>query len=212
MNMEPARPEEVAVRVLAGGRIPLFVTPSSIFCRRNGQQSAGSRLYFSFSFQVRRCHMHIIRFSFCILLSLAAADFGALNEQVKSDYEAGRFGSSYKVARELTAIIAMMRAETIRAAVPEAPEGYEKMPVKKDDDVCQNRMLAAMAAGIGTVVEQVYKGADGRITATVTADSPVIAMFNTMFGNPALLGKNQELVKYGDTMAVFETNGERRTL
>jgi len=37
-------------------------------------------------------------------------------------------------------------------------------------------------------------------------------MFNTMFGNPALLGKNQELIKYGDIMAVLETKGERQTL
>ncbi len=172
--------------------------------------------------------MHIIRLLLGIALTFAgtsfdavaqervklkgAADFGALHAQIKSDYEAGRFGSAFKAARELTAIIAMKRAETIRAALPDAPEGYQKMPAKKDDDVRGNPMLAAMAAGIGTVVEQVYKGPDGRIRVTVTADSPVIAMFNAMFSNPALLGKNQERIKYGDIMAVLETSGERKTL
>jgi hypothetical protein len=172
--------------------------------------------------------MHIIRLFSAVLLSFSlagftavaqervkpkgAADFGTLYEQVKSDYEAGRFGSAYEAARELTAVIAMKRAETIRAALPDAPEGYEKMPAKKGDDVRQNPMLAALAAGIGTVIEQVYKGPGGLIQVTVTADSPVIAMFNAMFGNPALLGENQEMIKYGDIMAVLETSGERKTL
>jgi len=141
------------------------------------------------------------------------ADFGALHGAIGKHFHAGHFGKAYAAAKELMAVIGARRAVAIRGSLPEAPPEYVKEPFKEAKNAAmQNNALFAMAAGVGNIIEQKYNGSGGRIQVTVTADSPFVQIFNMMIGNPAMVGENQELIKYGDIMAILETQGQRKTL
>jgi hypothetical protein len=50
------------------------------------------------------------------------------------------------------------------------------------------------------------------IKVTLTADSPMVQMFGMMTANPAMLGPDAELIKYGATSAILKKEGTRRSL
>lgn len=141
------------------------------------------------------------------------ADFDTVHAAVAKDFHAGRYGKAYAGAKELVGLIGNERSLAIRKALPAAPEGYEKVVEKKAHNASmQNNAMLAMAAGVGNVIEQSYRGSGGQIKVTVTADSPFVQMFNMILGNPAMVGENQEVIKYGEVMALLETQGKRKTL
>ena len=139
------------------------------------------------------------------------ADFGALHADVKKQYDAGHYGKAYATANDLVGLIGTRRSQAIREALPAAPEGYEKVPFKEPkNQAMQNQMLRGI--GMGNIIEQTYRGPGGQIKVTATADSPLIQMFQMVLNNPAMLGENQELIKYGELMALLEAQGNRKTL
>ncbi len=141
------------------------------------------------------------------------ADFKTVHASVKTHFDAGSFGKAYAASRELTTLIGQRRAEVIRKSLPVAPPEYTKVPYKEPKNkAAQNAMLGALAASVGNIIDQKYTGPGGQITVTVTADSPLIGMFKMMINNPAMIGENQELIKYGDILAILETSGKRKTL
>ena len=141
------------------------------------------------------------------------ADFSTIHASVKKHFDAGSYGKAFKASTELSTVIAKKRAEVIRASLPVAPAEYTKVPHKEPkNQAAQNAMLGALAASVGNIIEQEYTGPGGTIKVTVTADSPMIGMFKMLLSNPAMIGENQELIKYGEIMAVLETNGKRKNL
>lgn len=73
-----------------------------------------------------------------------------------------------------------MKAEGLAAFLPEAPEGWTRTV---NTEV--NSALAMMGGGTGAEAE--YSRDGERFTVTLTADSPMVAMFSGMFGNAAVL-------------------------
>ncbi len=144
------------------------------------------------------------------------ADFNTVHANVKKLFEAGSFGKAYAGSKELMVLIGARRAEAIREALPTAPPEHEKVPFKEPkNQVQQNAMMAivaGMAASVGNVIKQIYTGPNGQIEVSVTTDSPFIQMFQMLLNNPAMVGENQELIKYGELMAILETQGQRKTL
>ena len=141
------------------------------------------------------------------------ADFDTVYAEVGKNFHAGHFGKAYAGAKELMGLIGVQRAVAIRKALPAAPPEHEKVQVKKTHNASmQNSAMFAMTAGVGNVIEQNYRGPNGQINCTVTADSPFVQMFNMLLSNPAMVGENQEIIKYGDVMALLETQGKRKTL
>lgn len=140
------------------------------------------------------------------------SDFDAVHTAVAEHWKAGRWGKSFASARDLLGLIAVRRAKAIREAMPRAPEGYTVAPIEEEENPQTNPMLAVMAAGVGSVIEQTYQGPDKEIRVTVTADSPMLQMFTMVLQNPALIQPNQELVKYSECSALLETQGEEVTL
>lgn len=139
------------------------------------------------------------------------ADFDTLYAAVGQHWKASNWGQCYTGARDLLGVISQRRAQAIRAAMPD-PEGYRR-EAEPQDDPQATAMLAAMTAGIGNVIQQEYSGPDGKhLRITVTADSPMLAMFRMVLDNPAMLQKNQELVKYTEGNALLETQGTQVTL
>ena len=141
-----------------------------------------------------------------------APDFAALHASVAEHWKAERWGACSKDARTLLGVISTRRAKAIRDALPAAPEGYVKQEHKEEDTAQNNAMMAALAPGMGTVVEQQYQGQGKTINVTVTADSPWIQMYQMILQNPAMLQPGQELIKYTQCSAVLETQGTSNTL
>ena len=138
-------------------------------------------------------------------------DFDAAHASVAEHWKAERWGKSYAAARDLLGIISVRRAKAIRAAMPAAPKGYTLVPVTEEANQ-SNPMLAAMAFGVGSMIEQTYQGQDGDIQVSVTADSPMLQMFSMIVQNPAMIQPNQELIKYSECSALLETQGDEVTL
>lgn len=141
----------------------------------------------------------------------AAADMPALLDEATRAWEAKHFGACTKALRQAQVLVATERAKAVRAALPDAPEGFEKVAVKETEDPASNAFLAAFAAGAGNVIEQKYRETNGRasVDVTITADSPLVQMFSMWITNPAMLEAGSELVKYGPHNAVLKKQGNR---
>lgn len=138
-------------------------------------------------------------------------DFDTLYAAVGQNWKESNWGQCYVGARDLLGVISQRRAQAIREAMPN-PEGYTRNAVP-ENDAQATAMLAAMTAGVGNVIQQEYDGPGGKhLRLTVTADSPMLAMFRMVLDNPAMLQKNQELVKYTEGNALVETQGDTVTL
>jgi hypothetical protein len=140
------------------------------------------------------------------------ADFDSTYAAVGEHWKAGRWGQCYQGARELMGVVSLRRAKAIREAMP-VPAGLTVEAQREEQNAQQQAVMAAFTAGVGSVIEQVWKGDDGKqVRITVTADSPMLQMFRMVIQNPAMLQKNQELVKYAECQAVLETEARRVTL
>lgn len=137
--------------------------------------------------------------------------FDEVHASVKAHHDAGKVGASLKAAQELAGMLAMERGDQLRKALPAAPAGYEKVQVSAEDraQMEANPLLGALAAGVGNVIEQEYRKADGSssIRVTVTADSPMMAFAQMMFENPAMAGPEAEVVKYAECKALLKKEG-----
>lgn len=135
--------------------------------------------------------------------------FAELHAAVKTHFDAGAYGKAYGSARELLTLVGVERAGAIRAAMPAAPEGYELVPPKEEDEAARNNpFLGAMTAGVGNIVEAEYRGEKGRLQVTATADSPMMAMAKMMFENPAMRG-DAELINYEQCNALLKKEGRQ---
>jgi hypothetical protein len=140
------------------------------------------------------------------------ADFPSTLDSARAAWEAKDYATCVSSLKDALTLATAERAKTIRAALPAAPQGYERQkPANQDQG---NAMMAAMGMAIGNIVEQVYKQTDSsqRIQVTVTADSPMVGMLGMAFGNPAMLGENSELIEYNEHKAVLKTEGSRLNL
>ncbi len=143
----------------------------------------------------------------------APATFASLHAAVKSHHDAGRIGAAFNAAKELVAHLGVQRSDLIRAALPAAPDGFERL-AKKDDAAQANPFAGALAGTVGNIIEQEYKKVGGgqSIRVTVTADSPMMGLVTMMFDNPAMLGPNAELIKYEQCNAILKKEGNRWSL
>ena len=116
--------------------------------------------------------------------------------------------------QEAIGLCMQKRTDAILAALPAAPAGWEIQPDRKND-MRNNPLAAAMSASVGNIVNRTYKKLDGndRVEVTVTADSPMVSMFNMWITNPAMLGEDGELIEYEkDDKAVLKNPGSRLEL
>lgn len=131
-------------------------------------------------------------------------------EEAGKAWKEKRFGACIQTLQECLNVAVAERADVIRAALPGAPAGYTKEADKQAANA-GNPFAAAMTGAIGSIVEQRYReqGGQGRIDVTVNADSPMVQMVALMFANPAAIGPDAELVKYGDDRAILKTESGR---
>lgn len=134
------------------------------------------------------------------------AGFDQIHGEIAKAYQAGEFGRALSKTRELLSVITPHFTEAILTALPPAPESFTIQP-QPEQDPQANAMLAAMSAGIGTVVEQRYDGPQKQVQVTLTADSPLVQMFGMWVNNPAMLGPDAERIKYEGYDAILRKEG-----
>jgi hypothetical protein len=138
-----------------------------------------------------------------------AADFPTTLTSAKTHWDNGRYGACLSDLHAAVLLASQKRAEAVVAALPAAPAGWNAVPDKSRDQMQNNAFAQAMGAGLaaaGNVVQHEYKqqGGSGRVQVTITADSPLVAMFNAWIANPAMLEKGAELIRYEAHSAVLK--------
>jgi hypothetical protein len=136
----------------------------------------------------------------------APATLPELLSQAGTSCGEGRYSACLSELREATALVMAERVKVIRAALPPAPQGMEKI-APDDSNAAIGAFAAALTATVGTVVNQEYSGSDKSITVAVTVDSPLMQMFGLMSANPEMLEKGSELIKYGAHKGILKDNG-----
>lgn len=134
-----------------------------------------------------------------------AKDFGGLLTEAKTAFDETRYGAAVDKLGDALAIAAAEQRKAVLAAFPPAPESWTfKADESADESAAQLAGLALMA-GNNIAGEYSEKGGNGRMHVTVMANSPLARMFTMWVANPAMLGKDAELVKYGQHNAVLRT-------
>ncbi len=132
-----------------------------------------------------------------------AKDFPALIETARTSWDAKSFGGAAKALQDALTLVNAKRREVCMKAFPKAPEGWTFKP--NDPDKAENAMFGGM---VGIMVEGNYKGPEGeRLNVKTTIDSPMIQMMSMMITNPALLGDDGEVIKYGKHSGVLQKKG-----
>lgn len=140
----------------------------------------------------------------------APADFPALLTQAGKAWDAKQYGGCLKTLRQASALVVIERVKAVRAALPNAPDGFEKTGQEENDQAAQNPFAAAIAAGYGSSIEQNYQEKNGNasIRVSITADNPMVQALGMLFSNPAMREAGTEVVKYGPHNALLKKQGD----
>lgn len=133
------------------------------------------------------------------------ADFPTLISEAGSAWNEGKYGTCMNHLQEALKLVNIKRTEAILAALPTAPQGWKADADKAVEDM-QSNPFANMMSAIGNVITRTYRqeSGRGRIQVTVTADSPLVSMFQMWIANPAMLEKGAELIEYNEDKAVLK--------
>ncbi|MCB9890232.1 MAG: hypothetical protein H6832_06565 [Planctomycetes bacterium] len=135
--------------------------------------------------------------------------FAEAVEAAKSAYEAGKFGKAMTMLQQAMQLARKAIRTKILAAMPAAPEGFERIEPKKEDDAEVNPFGALVMGAVP--IEQKYRAKEGRGSLEVQThiDSPLVKMmaiaFSTASMNPKL-----EVIKYGAHKGMLEEQGKDR--
>ena len=134
-------------------------------------------------------------------LPTAADEFRDTLDAAIEAYEAGDTQLAMEELGVATGLLQTMRAGSIESFLPPASEGWTRTVDPEYPGV-----LAMMGGGVG--VDADYRGPDRQhINVTVTADSPIVTMFLSMAGNPAMMRAMGTVHRIGRDR-VLEQDGE----
>lgn len=147
-------------------------------------------------------------FAIALAIAPAIAPAAAAADQFRTTlaaaleaYDEGDIQLALEELGVATQFLQQLRAGTLETFLPPVPEGWSRT-VNQD----HSGLLAMMGGGVG--VDATYLGPDGaRIEVTITADSPMIAMFAAVFANPAVMGSMGTVHRIGRER-VLEQDGE----
>lgn len=134
-----------------------------------------------------------------------AKDVPALLTDASSAFRSGRYGASTKATIVALGLIGRARHAAVLDSFPALGDDWEARPSEYEEAAV---MMMGMA---GFNVARESLGPDGaRLDLTATMGSPLAAMFAPQLSNPALLGDDAEVIKYGDDRALLKKSGDDR--
>ncbi len=107
-----------------------------------------------------------------------------------SAYEEGDLQYALEELATATQMIMALKTGALAAFLPAAPEGWTR-EINED----YGRGLAMFGGGTGA--EARYDGRSDSFTLAIVADSPLVASFAAIFGNPAMLGQMGSVTRIG---------------
>lgn len=124
--------------------------------------------------------------------------------EAKAAWDGGRLGDATASLQDALKLINKARHKAVLEAFPNLGETWKFEASKYDEGA------AAMMLGVaGFNVEGNYRGeGKKRISVTATMDSPMVQMMAPMMANPAFLGDDAEIIKYGDKKALLQKTGD----
>lgn len=136
---------------------------------------------------------------------MEAKDFPALIAGAKTAWDAAEYGKASTALNEASKMVTAKYRGSLLAAFPAAPEGWTFRADKQDD-------AAMMMMGLtGLSIERRYSSPENEsCTLTLMVNSPMIQMMTMAFANPALLGDDVEVIKYGKHQAILKKKSSER--
>ncbi|WP_225772533.1 hypothetical protein [Inquilinus sp. Marseille-Q2685] len=127
-------------------------------------------------------------------------------DQADSAYSSGDYGRAKKAADLASVLLGQLVAEQLAKALPGPLDGWTAEEAWSD--AAGTTML-----GGGVQAERGYSDAEGRqVRIQVVADSPIVAQFAGLYGNPAIAASMGKLVPIGDRQAVLNDQQEIQML
>jgi len=124
-------------------------------------------------------------------------------------YQEQEYGAAITELEFAISDIRELMAGRIGETFPEPPEGWSAAEVASSG----GGGAAAMFGGGGSMLEREYQqeGGEGRLTAKLMIDNPMIQAMSAMFNNPALIAAqpNMERIRIGRDSALLKWNPER---
>ncbi|WP_300271912.1 hypothetical protein [Halomonas sp.] len=152
---------------------------------------------------------------FVASLGISAAAMGQsdeVTEQIELGlelYQEQEYGAAITELEFAISDIRELMAGRIGETFPEPPEGWSAAEVASSG----GGGAAAMFGGGGSMLEREYQqeGGEGRLTAKLMIDNPMIQAMSAMFNNPALIAAqpNMERIRIGRDSALLKWDPER---
>ena len=124
-------------------------------------------------------------------------------------YQEQEYGAAITELEFAISDIRKLMAGRIGETFPEPPEGWSAAEVASSG----GGGAAAMFGGGGSMLEREYQqeGGEGRLTAKLMIDNPMIQAMSAMFNNPALIAAqpNMERIRIGRDSALLKWDPER---
>lgn len=124
-------------------------------------------------------------------------------------YQEQEYGAAITELEFAISDIRELMAGRIGETFPEPPEGWSAAEVASSG----GGGAAAMFGGGGSMLEREYQqeGGEGRLTAKLMIDNPMIQAMSAMFNNPALIAAqpNMERIRIGRDSALLKWDPER---
>ena len=129
--------------------------------------------------------------------------------RAKTSYEAGHHAKCMSEIREASTVLMAERTRLIRAALPGAPAGLERLPMEELSvpELEKTSSAELMASSVGLLVTQKYKGKIQSILVTVMVDSPFLQKYQW---NEAISEKtpgDSERIQYGKYKGLLADKG-----
>lgn len=134
-----------------------------------------------------------------------AKDFPGLLISARAAWDAGQYGKASAALTEASKLVRKKHRAGLLEAMSAAPAGWKFVPSKQDDS-------AMMILGMANLpIEGRFEGpAKERLDLSLMVNSPMVQMMSMAFTNPAMLGKDAEVITYGKHKAVLKKNGNDR--
>ncbi|MEQ5801909.1 hypothetical protein [Halomonas sp. H10-9-1] len=124
-------------------------------------------------------------------------------------YQEREYGAAITELEFAIGDIRKLISERIGETFPEPPEGWSAAEIASSG----GGGAAAMFGGGGSMLEREYRqeGGEGRLTAKLMIDNPMIQAMSAMFNNPALIAaqSNMERIRIGRDSALLKWEPER---
>lgn len=125
------------------------------------------------------------------LTVVRADDFSETLKTAQEAYDEGDLAAAQEELNYARQLLAQMRASALDAFLPEAPDGWERVVSKSNN----NAGLAVMGGGVSSTAK--YKSTEGRdrLTVSIIADSPMLQSMGMLFSNTAIAAGGQGTMK-----------------